>query len=595
MKKVLLSLFLLCMGSAVLTAQIVTIASFRARNVNDTIVKGEKVCGRITVSNQFRNTCYMQDATGGIAIYNLPFRGVVKVGDSVEISGGQLVDFQATTGQAKTGLSEIAGSQFNYIVIPGTASVPAPTNTSVQSVSEAVEGMLVKLRGVTFTSSGSFQGDKNYFVRNANGDSVQVRIDANTEIALNTLGIPTGAVDLVGVVSQFRGAYQVLPRFASDIGLNVEQDTVPKSVTFDITCWNVKNFMSTVDTTIKDKQRQLESVKRALDSINADLVSLQEVSNADGFRRLVDTLANPSEGLLAVEIQQDQKMAFIYRKGIVSKLSSGLAVNGGAQAWASGRFPLRMTFEANLNGVTKKMTAFSIHAKATGTATAAEDLARRTTDAGTFYEYLNTFYANDAVVVLGDFNDDVVKSVVGTNNPSPYKVFTDDTQRWNVLTKALSDKGLSSYLGSSGGMIDHIIVSNEVSPAVYRTKLETPQAFLSSFTSTVTDHVPVSTRLFLADVVTSVTNAQENAEGLRVAPNPASGVSLLELVHESEGVVRIDVLDMMGNTVHTVFSGTMQPQVFVAALPVSEWAAGAYTVRYQTSDKTTATRMVVTR
>ncbi|MFM8178845.1 MAG: DUF5689 domain-containing protein, partial [Candidatus Kapaibacterium sp.] len=262
----------------------------------------------------------------------------------------------ATTGQPKTGLSEIAGSQVNYIVIPGTQSVPAPTNTSVQSVSESVEGMLVKLRGVTFTSTGSFQGDKNYVVRNANGDSVQVRIDANTEIALNTLGIPPGTIDLVGVVSQFRGAYQVLPRFASDIGLNVEKDTVPKNVTFDITSWNVKNFMSTIDTAIKDKQRQLESVKRALDSINADLVSLQEVSNAAGFQRLVDTLATPSEGLLAVEIQQDQKMAFIYRKGVVTKLSSGLAVNGGAQAWASGRFPLRLTFEADLNGVKKKMT-----------------------------------------------------------------------------------------------------------------------------------------------------------------------------------------------------------------------------------------------
>ncbi|MFM8177654.1 MAG: hypothetical protein ACKOAG_00540, partial [Candidatus Kapaibacterium sp.] len=144
MRKILLSLVLACIGTAVLSAQVVTIAAFRARAINDTLVKGEKLCGRITVSNQFRNTCYMQDATGGIAIYNLPFRGVVKLGDSVEIIGGQLIDFQATTGQPKTGLSEIAGSQFNYIVIPGTQSVPAPTNSSVQSVSESVEGMLVK-------------------------------------------------------------------------------------------------------------------------------------------------------------------------------------------------------------------------------------------------------------------------------------------------------------------------------------------------------------------------------------------------------------------------------------------------------------------
>jgi hypothetical protein len=92
-----------------------------------------------------------------------------------------------------------------------------------------------------------------------------------------------------------------------------------------------------------------------------------------------------------------------------------------------------------------------------------------------------------------------------------------------------------------------------------------------------------------------VENSDAADNTLRVAPNPTSGVSLLEYVHETEGAVRIDVTDMMGRVVTTMYNGVMQPQVFVTALPVQEWAPGAYTVRCVAGSKTSATRIVVTR
>ncbi len=593
MKKFYLTFLLLILCGTQLSAQLVSIAAFRLRTVNDTLKKGEKIAGRVSVASEFRNTSFIQDGTGGIAVFNSNFRNGVHIGDSVEISGGQLQDFQAVSGQPKSGLSEIAGSQFVFTVIPATSVAPTPKISAIQSVGESVEGMLIKLRGVSFTSSGSFQGDKNYFVKNANGDSVQVRIDANTEIATNNLQIPSGSIDLVGALSQFRGTYQVQPRFASDLGASVDVDTVPKNSTFDITTWNVKQFMSTIDTSIKDKQRQLESVKRALDSIDADLIGLQEIANPEGFQRLVDTLASSSGGRLATEILQDQKMAFIYKKSVVNVLSSGLAVNGGAQAWANGRFPLRLTFEATVDGVTKKMTAFVLHAKATGSGTETDDLARRTTDAVTFHQYLNDFYANDAVIVLGDFNDDVTTSVVGSGNPSPYKVFVDDAQ-WNVVTKSLSEKGLSSYLGFSGGMIDHIIVSNEVAPGLHRTKLETPQAFLSSYTSTVSDHVPVSTRVFLKDVVVDVPTYESlDGSSVRIAPNPVTSQALIEIVNENAQLMHVDVIDVLGNSVHTLYNGSMPAEVRVLSFNTNSLAPGTYTIRCTTASGIMTRRFVV--
>ncbi len=593
MIRFLLRCVLLLMCVQLTNAQYIQLSSFRSRTVSDTLVKGEKIAGRVSVADQFRNTSFIQDGTGGIAVFNTQFHNGVHIGDSVEISGGQLQDFQAVSGQPKSGLSEIAGSQFAFTVIPTASAPPVARITSIQSVGEAVEGMLIKLRGVTFTTSGSFQGDKNYFVKNANGDSIQVRIDAATEIAVNNLSIPNTAIDLQGAVSQFRGTYQIQPRFASDIGASVEVDTVDKAKTFDVTAWNVKQFMSDIDTTIKDKQRQLESVKRVLDSLDADLVSLEEVASESGFARLVDTLKTASGSRLAFEVKQDQKMAFIYKKSVIDTISSGLAVNGGAQAWASGRFPLRLTFNATVNGVTRKLTAFSIHAKATGGTTANEDLQRRTTDAGTFYEYLNTFYANDGVIILGDFNDDVVTSVVGTGNPSPYKVFVDDNAHWSVVTKALSDKGLSSYLGSSSSMIDHIIVSNELAPAVYRTKLETPQAFLSSYTSTVSDHVPVSTRLYLQNVVVDVKDEVLAQDGLRCAPNPAGDNLLIEIESQQTQHMSVDVCDMLGNVVYSFGDLSLGAELRVLSLNTNQLASGSYMLRTHSAQKSSVHPFIV--
>lgn len=587
MKKSLQTSFYLilavCLIATEMFAQKVGISTFKQRSFNDTISKGEVIAGRVTVANQFRNTCYMQDGTGGLAIFNTNFRNGVKVGDSVEITGGTLTEFQATTGQPGTGLSQISGAKFIFTVIPGDPQPPAPTTFAIASIGEAAEGLLIKMRKVKFRQTGAFQGEKNYSVQNSNGDTIQIRIDGGTEIAVNNLQIPTGEIDLIGVVSQFRGTYQIVPRFATDLGATVDVDNVPKNKTFDVMAWNIKRFMDDKDTTIKDKQRQFESAKAVIDSGDADLIALEEVSNPAAFTRLVDTLATPSEGVLATQILQDQKMAFIWKKSTVTKISSDLAVNGGAEAWANGRFPLRLTFNATVDGTTRKINAFVIHAKATTGSTDAERLDalnRRKTDAETFYAYLNNFYGSEAVIVLGDFNDDVTKSVVGTGNPSPYKVFVDDTQNWKVATLELSQNGLASYIGGTQSMLDHIIVSNEIVPGLYRTKLEAPQAYLSSYTSTVSDHVPVYSRIYLSSVTVDVQEpVVVEGTSMKVAPNPASANAMMEVVNETEGMLTLRVCDMMGNTVMTLHDGMMPAQIRVFTIPVQELASGMYSVQ----------------
>jgi hypothetical protein len=319
------------------------------------------------------------------------------------------------------------------------------------------------------------------------------------------------------------------------------------------------------------------------------------MANESAFYRLADTLKSPSAGVLATQIIQSQKMGFIWKKATVNSVSSGLAVNGGSEAWANGRFPFRITIDASVGGATRRVHAFVIHAKATTSTNPLNDYQRRTTDAETFYEYLNSFYGTDNVIVLGDFNDDVIRTVVDSTKPSPYKVFVDDKARWNVLTKKLSEDGLNSYVGFSQSNLDHILVSNELSPAVYRTKLETPGAYLSSYTSTVSDHVPVTTRIFLNNITVGVDGARENQSLVRIAPNPSSGSARIELVNEREGYVRLEIVNILGTSVATLQDGVMPAEIRLFDSGPLDLQSGLYNCRLTQQGVSTQIPLVITR
>ncbi|HYF02133.1 MAG TPA: DUF5689 domain-containing protein, partial [Patescibacteria group bacterium] len=370
-----------------------------------------KIAGRVTVAGQFRNTAYLQDATGGIAVFNTQFRSGVQVGDSVIIENATLAEFQPSSGQPGTGLTQLTGNDMSFTVVPTPKVEPQPRTLTIASISETYEGELVRIRGVRFAQTGAFQGETTYQIRRS-GQTLDLRLDGGTEIAINSLPIPAEDVDVIGVISQFRGNYQILPRFARDLGIAFESDTVNKNRTFDITTWNLYWFGSS-DTTvgIRDKEFQYRTIARTMrDSLRSDLYALQEVSGETYFNRLRDTIGYG--GILAKGILQDQKTAFLFNRNIIDTIESGLAVNGGGQAWGNGRFPFKLEFNATINGVKQNFAAFVIHGKATGTGTEIEDRQRRETDATTFREYLNNFYGNRNVIVLGDFNDDVIRSVV---------------------------------------------------------------------------------------------------------------------------------------------------------------------------------------
>ena len=240
------------------------------------------------------------------------------------------------------------------------------------------------------------------------------------------------------------------------------------------------------------------------------------------------------------------------------------------------------------------MVIFNIHGKATGMDSGQEDYQRRKVDAETFYAYLNDFYSDSALVVTGDYNDIFLGTVVSETDPSPYQIFLDDDERWNSPSLPLEERGLASFIGFNRGFLDHFLITNELVPILHRTYLEGPQAYLSSYSTTVSDHLPVTTRLFL-DGTTDV-----NEEGIvkgasvRIAPNPMMDHGMAEIVLNVPSNVRVRLVDNTGQA-HTLLNEYLQPQIRLVQIPVQELASGAYQLQVIVGNEMTTLPVVITR
>ncbi len=213
--------------------------------------------GIVTVANQFGGPSYIQDNTGGMAIFGSLFSTAVTVGDEVTVSGG-VNPFNGLT-EITLPTSPVLATSGN-VVAPQVVTCAQVAGDGAGGV-ELYEGSLIRLNGVAVTDtfgtpianwtvSGS---GTNYRITDGTGH-VDVRIDNGVDFAKTPA--PQGAFDLVGVVSQFKssspfiGGYQVMPRFAADIVSSgpiiatspIESNLTPTSFTVS---WTTVNNGST--------------------------------------------------------------------------------------------------------------------------------------------------------------------------------------------------------------------------------------------------------------------------------------------------------------------------------------------------------------
>ena len=187
---------------------IITIAEARSKPLGTNV----DVQGNVTVvPGTYDNGFAIQDSTGGIYVYPSQQLTGISLGDVVEVQGS-LKDYN--------GLLEISPVTSINKISSGTC--PAPKILTLDQVNESNEGLLVQVSGTVKSISGTTS--KTIVITDGNNDA-EIYIPSNTNIDTSNLSVGS-SITVIGFLGQYKTAYEVKPRFQSDISTATVQGKV---------------------------------------------------------------------------------------------------------------------------------------------------------------------------------------------------------------------------------------------------------------------------------------------------------------------------------------------------------------------------------
>ncbi len=478
-----------------------------------------KITGVLTVTDSFNGPAFIQDNTGGIAIFDdqIQANPNLKVGDSITVSGIR-DDFN----------DQIQINSVSEVVDNGTPQNPiTPLDITLTQLSEH-PGELVRIVNPTFPNPGDLLfGNSNFTLTDTSGEG-QMRLDNDVAEVVGKAQ-PDSCGEVIGVIGRFRDTFQLLPRQLSDISCAVDfippGDTIgfPKEDTFDVVAWNIEWFgdenNSPVGQNPMSDAIQRDSTATVLRKLNADVYAVVEIADDALFAELVsllpgydyvlsDAFSNPTS------TSSVQKVGFIYNTETVSVVETRAMLrsihplyNGGddsalvnypsetSRFFASGRLPFLMTADVTINGVTERIDLVALHARANSSRDPQNRYDMRKYDVEVLKDSLDVNFANNKVILLGDYNDDVDETVADIPSTiSSFQEYVDDRDNYTIISEQLSAAGRRSFVFREN-MIDHVGFTNELSDSYIDNSVTVHyEVYDNDYATTTSDHLPVSAR-----------------------------------------------------------------------------------------------------
>jgi len=239
----------------------------------------------------------------------------------------------------------------------------------------------------------------------------------------------------------------------------------------NILTWNIEWFP-------KSGNSSIDKVAQLIADTDADLIAMQEIDNNSALNNLIDKL--PGWDYKLYDVRYDQDIAFLYKTSEITSITNPYAIYSGNSS-AFPRQPVVTTIK-HKNG--QEITLFNIHLKCCN-----EGVARRRTASQLLKSYVDDNMANEKVIILGDFNDEI------DDNSTPFLNFVEDSARWYFADMEIA-KGSYQYwsypgYGQYGSHIDHILLSNELFEDVLSITTLAYDNCISSYDGDVSDHRPV--------------------------------------------------------------------------------------------------------
>lgn len=204
-----------------------------------------------------------------------------------------------------------------------------------------------------------------------------------------------------------------------------------------------------------------------------------------------------------------QKLAFVFDSSKLAMRSNRSMINATTFSntqseirswWSNGRFPYLLEAVYKKNSINIPLTLVLIHGKANvGTdADKVDSYNKRFNAINQLKDTLDNQFTNDNIILLGDFNDDLLRTIAPMNDTiSSYVNLVKDSvgsQHYFSATLSLSKKGGYSVIGYSN-IIDNIVTSSELKSNYIANSTTVHTEFISkisNYRNTTSDHLPVS-------------------------------------------------------------------------------------------------------
>ena len=254
--------------------------------------------------------------------------------------------------------------------------------------------------------------------------------------------------------------------------------------TLDIVSWNIENFPK-IDSTI-------ELLAPIIDSLNVDIIALQEITSSNSLNELTNQLSN-WEAIIGPS-HYGQRNAYLINTHTISNTNNYEILNDAVNEPFT-KFPLVLEFTfSNINFI-----IINNHFKCCGDGDIDygnynDEEYRRLYAMELIKDYIDENHNTDNVIVLGDLNDELV------DNENVFDVIIDDYENY-LFTDFEIASGNSYYWSypTYPSHIDHILITNELFDYEDTTAtLFIDQWYFDGFNdynTFISDHRPIAIRL----------------------------------------------------------------------------------------------------
>jgi exonuclease III len=343
---------------------------------------------------------------------------------------------------------------------------------------------------------------------------------------------------------------------------------IGKDFTLEICNWNIEWFGKN-GFGPEDKDLQFNNIKKFVLESDIDVFAFQEVANVILFDSLMKQL--PTFNYCISNHSSELKTAFVFKNAMFDLISCENISQDSQTYFTTGRFPLELALVPTIDIGIDTLFLINLHLKANTGNTQEKQTAyqSRKRSCEWIRKYISDKYINRNLIVLGDWNDDIDKSIFN-GWPSPMSGLITHPLLY-FTTQVLTNKKIGTT-AKYPDAIDHQLVSSKLKSKWIYFKTDTIDLrnYIANYTTSTSDHFPVYS-LFNTYTLSAKPILIKISEVNLINPNPAKDVIELDREFEYKNLI---IFDAFGRDLDGLYK-TIENQVFVSELPAGiYWMTG---------------------